>query len=247
MTAHDGFMTAHDGFMTAHDGFMTADDRIQWYLGQKQFWYFCSFWITEFDLGEMGGLGGPNICKWEAILVGGGGLDESITIIPMYRDPIGSNNDVTFETLIRENSWFFCEYCNYKTKKEKGLTIHIGKVHSAKKEVNDESFKWDMCYNVSTSESMLKVHKTSFHSWKCRYCIIMNVNNREKHMREGHTFIDTEHIMSHIEHICIKMTLTTQTPLTLPSNEEKKYLGYKERRLWRRRMVVIFNPFPSLL
>ena len=101
-------------------------------------------------------------------------------------------------SFIRENSWFFCEYCNYKTKKEKGLTIHIGKVHGAKKEVNDESFKWDMCYNVSTSESMLKVHKTSFHSWTCRYCIIMNVNNREKHMREGHTFIDTEQIMSHI-------------------------------------------------
>ena len=65
----------------------------------------------------------------------------------------------------------------------------------------------------------------------------MNVNNREKHMREGHTFIDTEQIMSHIEHVFIKMTLTTQiynttqTPLTLPSNEEKKYLGYKERRL----------------
>ena len=152
-------------------------------------------------------------------------------------DKVSPNNDVTFETLIRENSWFFCEYCNYKTKIENGLTIHIGKMHGAEKEVNDESFKCDMCDNVSTSESMLKVHKTSFHSWKCRYCIIMNVNNREKHMREGHTFIDTEQIMSHIEHVFIKMTLTTQiynttqTPLTLPSNEEKKYLGYKERRL----------------
>ena len=105
---------------------------------------------------------------------------ENILLNP---DKVSPNNDVTFETLIRENSWFFCEYCNYKTKKEKGLTIHIGKLHGAEKEVNDESCMCDTCNNVSTSESMLKVHNTSFHSWKCHYCIMINVNNREKHMR----------------------------------------------------------------
>ena len=91
-----------------------------------------------------------------------------------------------------------------ETKNENGLTIHIGKVHGEEKEVNDENFKCDMCDNISTSESIVKVHKTSFHSWKCRYCIIINVNNREKHMREAHKFIDKEQIMSHIEHIFIK-------------------------------------------
>ena len=57
---------------------------------------------------------------------------------------VGPNNDVTLETLIRENSWFFCEYCSYKTKKEKGLTIHIYKMHGAEKV---ESFKCDICEN----------------------------------------------------------------------------------------------------
>ena len=98
----------------------------------------------------------------------------------------------------------FVNIATTKPKKEKCLTIHIGKLHGAEKEVNDESFKCDMCDNILTSESMLKVHKTSFHSWKCRNCIIMNVNNREKHMREVHKYIDKEQMISHTKRIFIK-------------------------------------------
>ena len=93
------FMMARDNswqLMTIHYGswpFMTIPD----------VWLFCSFWITRFDLGEMGGVGGPRIWKWEAILGGGGGLEESIMILPMYRDPIGSNNTTIWMT----KSWHY--------------------------------------------------------------------------------------------------------------------------------------------
>ena len=36
---------------------------------------------------------------------------------------------VFLQTLIRENSWFNCEDCDYMTKYEKELKIHIGKMH----------------------------------------------------------------------------------------------------------------------
>ena len=37
----------------------------------------------------------------------------------------GSN--ISLQTLVRENSWWFCEHCDYKSKSKKGLKIHIGK------------------------------------------------------------------------------------------------------------------------
>ena len=41
--------------------------------------------------------------------------------------------DVPLQTLIRENSWFYCEHCDYKTKRKNGLKIHIGKMHEIPK------------------------------------------------------------------------------------------------------------------
>ena len=38
--------------------------------------------------------------------------------------------DMSFENLIKENSWFFCKYCPYKTKKKNGLKIHVGRMHT---------------------------------------------------------------------------------------------------------------------
>ena len=104
--------------------------------------------------------------------------------------------------------------------KKKGLTIHIGKMHGAEKV---ESFKCDICENESISESMLKVHQSKYHIWKCRYCN-MSINKRGKHMREHHGFLDEE-IRSEIEDIFIKNNFNNQDktknithipPLTLP-------------------------------
>ena len=40
-----------------------------------------------------------------------------------------TNIDMSLEILIKSNSWFFCEQCDYKTRDKKGLKIHEGKMH----------------------------------------------------------------------------------------------------------------------
>ena len=40
-----------------------------------------------------------------------------------------SNINISLETLVKNNSWYFCDKCDYKTKHRKGLRIHIGKMH----------------------------------------------------------------------------------------------------------------------
>ena len=40
------------------------------------------------------------------------------------------NESMSLEEIIRENSWFMCEKCDYKAKSKKRLTLHIVKMHS---------------------------------------------------------------------------------------------------------------------
>ena len=40
------------------------------------------------------------------------------------------NENMSLEDIIRENSWFMCEKCEYKSKTKKSLRIHTIKTHS---------------------------------------------------------------------------------------------------------------------
>ena len=44
------------------------------------------------------------------------------------------------ELFCEEEIFFFCDHCNFKTRKEKGIKVHIGRVHSLKCEICDEKF-----------------------------------------------------------------------------------------------------------
>ena len=44
------------------------------------------------------------------------------------------------ESFCEEEIFFFCDHCNFKTRKEKGIKVHIGRVHSLKCETCDKKF-----------------------------------------------------------------------------------------------------------
>ena len=52
-------------------------------------------------------------------------------ISEISQDPaINLNEDKSLYDLIRENSWFSCDVCDFKSKSKKGLRIHTVKSHS---------------------------------------------------------------------------------------------------------------------
>ena len=44
------------------------------------------------------------------------------------------------EEFCEEEIFLFCYHCNFKTRKEKGIKVHIGRVHSQKCETCDEVY-----------------------------------------------------------------------------------------------------------
>ena len=73
------------------------------------------------------------------------------------------NIDMSLEDLVKRNSWFFCEQCDYKTKNKKGLKIHKRKMHykSEEKSISEKlnvkafNFKCYCCeHNFKTKKEL---------------------------------------------------------------------------------------------
>ena len=74
------------------------------------------------------------------------------------------------EAIIRENSWFMCGKCEYKSKTKKSLKIHTIKTHS-------EGYKGGI--NVAARAGLGKS--------KCNICgFITSIHDIYKHIREEH-------------------------------------------------------------
>ena len=70
---------------------------------------------------------------------------------------------MSLQTLIKENSCFICEKCEYKTKSRNGLKVHIAKSHDTVS-IFEVPFKCDQCEKEAVSEGNLKVHKGKWHT-----------------------------------------------------------------------------------
>ena len=80
------------------------------------------------------------------------------------------NENMSLEDIIRENSWFMCEKCEYKSKTKKSLKIHTIKTHS-------EGYKEGK--NVAARASLDKS--------KCNICgFITFIRDITNHIREEH-------------------------------------------------------------
>ena len=60
----------------------------------------------------------------------------AVTQTKEMNENFGTN--IFMQTLIRKNSWLFCEHCDYKSKSKKGLKIHIEKMHEKFKNATEE-------------------------------------------------------------------------------------------------------------
>ena len=91
-----------------------------------------------------------------------------------------SNIKISLKTLVKKNSWYFCDNCDYKTKHRKGLIIRISKMHEQleKKHTTDNTesfFKCNICENKEqTLEAMIE-HMHNFENpVKCLNCSFKN-------------------------------------------------------------------------
>ena len=144
---------------------------------------------------------------------------ENIEIIDTKQDNVKfqenlSNINMSLQTLIKENSWFICEKCEYKTKSRKGLKIHIGKFHDSVS-IIEIQLKCDQSEKEAVSEGNLKVHNAKWHTKvdpepgygyitnmlskgaKYNFLCLMcekEVYDRVEHLQEEHDYIDEESI-----------------------------------------------------
>ena len=74
-----------------------------------------------------------------------------------------SNINMSLQTLIKENSWFYCDKCEYKTKSRKGLKKHTIKSHDKVSNI-EETLKCNICEKEAISIRKLKVHNAKWHT-----------------------------------------------------------------------------------
>ena len=78
---------------------------------------------------------------------------------------LGSN--ISMQTLIRENSWLFCEHCEYKSESKKGLKMRIGKMYETLKNTTEEfDLKCDECYIMKEDKCYFMEEKKPLEKWK---------------------------------------------------------------------------------
>ena len=89
------------------------------------------------------------------------------------------NENMSLADIIRENSWFMCDKCEYKSKTKKSLKSHTLKTHSVGYQENS---------NVAVRESAGKR--------KCNICgHITNSSDINNHIKEEHDEYLTEGLL----------------------------------------------------
>ena len=83
--------------------------------------------------------------------------------IEMFEKTLVTNgektNDMDLENLIRENSWFKCNKCEYKAKSEMSLRKHEETQHAFSCEENNIGLLCETCNFVAKTKRMLKNHE----------------------------------------------------------------------------------------
>ena len=70
---------------------------------------------------------------------------------------------MSLQTLIKENSWCYCDKFEYKTKSRKELKKHTIKSYDKVSNI-EETLKCNICEKETISIRKLKVHKAKWHT-----------------------------------------------------------------------------------
>ena len=94
------------------------------------------------------------------------------------------NIDMTLDNLVRENSWLYCIQCSFYSKSEKGLILHIVRIHD----------------KVEPCEADLV---SCLEFYQCTLCDFRCANNNaswygfKRHVIEKHAEVDAGHFDRH--------------------------------------------------